>query len=400
MAKTPAKSLSNFIRLAICVAAMWFVLRGVKVNDRVVLLGGVQELTGTVTDLGDRVSIRVLDGSLRIIALDELAVDEQGKPRIEYGLRTAWQNSRGGYLLLAVLIYLPTILLQGIRLQWLLRAQTIGLRYWECVKLSVAGNFLNFATPLGSNAGDVFKAVVVTKHTDRKTEAVATIALDRVIGLGTLLLCVGAITIFCSAEGPLEKLRPYVLTLVGIGVVSVMAYLSPFIRPAFRATGKASLLVVPGAWLESAATSSWFHHIVRIDRAARELARRRAIVFGAVFVTVLLQTMAMTAYFCVAVALQLDAHLGNMLEYYAYFYTGTVVQALPGPPQGLGTVELAYRYFFAPFGSVSQIVCMAFMIRLMVLACALPGLLVTLTGSYKPRQMHAEVVPSAVPGAH
>lgn len=400
MAKTPAISLSNFIRLAICVAAMWFVLRGVKVNDSVMLLGGVQELTGTVTDLGDRISIqqagfagRGLDGSLRIVALDEVAVDEQGKPRIEYGLRTAWRNSRGGYLLIALLIYFPTVFLQGIRLRWLLRAQTICLGYWECVKLSVAGNFLNFATPLGSNAGDVFKAVVVTKHTDRKTEAVATIALDRVIGLGTLLLCVGAITIFCSAEGRLGKLRPYVLTAVGIGVVSVIAYLSPFIRPAFRA-------VVPGRWLESAAASSLFSHVLRMDSAARGLARRRAIVFGAVFVTVLLQTMAMTAYFFVALALQLDAHLRNMFEYYAYFYTGTVVQALPGPPQGLGTVELAYRYFFAPFGSVSQIVCMAFMIRLMVLVCALPGLLVTLTGSYKPRDMHTETVPSVVPDAH
>ena len=121
--------------------------------------------------------------------------------------------------------------------------------------------------------------------------------------------------------------------------------------------------------------------------------------FGAVFVTVVLQVMAMTAYFFVAAALRLDTQLGNMLEYYAYFYTGTVIQALPGPPQGLGTVELAYRYFFAPFGSVSQIVCMAFMIRLMVLTCALPGLLVTLTGSYKPRESPAEPVSTIVPGA-
>ena len=55
--KTPAKHLSNFLRLAICVAAMWFVLRGVKLNDRVVLRGGAQEITGTVTDVGDRISI-------------------------------------------------------------------------------------------------------------------------------------------------------------------------------------------------------------------------------------------------------------------------------------------------------------------------------------------------------
>jgi uncharacterized membrane protein YbhN (UPF0104 family) len=87
------------------------------------------------------------------------------------------------------------------------------------------------------------------------------------------------------------------------------------------------------------------------------------------------------------VALGLDAHAGNVLAYYAYFYTGAVIQALPGPPQGLGTVELAYRYFLAPFGSPSQIVCVAFLARIVVLVVALPGLLVTMTGSYRPREL-------------
>lgn len=393
MAKTSSKVLSNILRLAICVAALWFVLRGVKINDRVILKAGGQQLAGTVVDLGDRISIQLSDGSTRIVTMNEMALDEQGKARIEYGLRTAWRNSQGIYLLFAVSIYFPIIFLQALRLQWLLRAQTVRLTFWECVKLSVAGNFLNFATPLGSNAGDVFKAVVVTKHTSRKTEAAATIVLDRVVGLGTLLLCVGAIIAFCPSEGRLGELRPFVFTFVVVGLVGVALYLSPFLRPAARA-------IVPRDWLERSADSALMEHARRIDRAARELARRKAILFGAVLLTVALQIMAMTSYFSVAAALRLDTQLGNMLEYYAYFYTGTVIQALPGPPQGLGTVELAYRYFFAPFGSVSQIVCMAFMIRLMVLVCALPGLLVTLTGSYKPREAHAGAVPSPAPNAH
>jgi uncharacterized membrane protein YbhN (UPF0104 family) len=110
---------------------------------------------------------------------------------------------------------------------------------------------------------------------------------------------------------------------------------------------------------------------------------------GAFVLTVILQAMAIGAYFTVAVALAMTANLDNVLEYYTYFYTGVLVQTLPGPPQGLGTVELAYRFFLAPFGSPSQIVCVAFAIRVVVLACALPGLLVTLTGSYKPRDVIA-----------
>ncbi|MDO8630112.1 MAG: hypothetical protein Q7R41_06425, partial [Phycisphaerales bacterium] len=104
-----------------------------------------------------------------------------------------------------------------------------------------------------------------------------------------------------------------------------------------------------------------------------------------------LQLMALASYFVVAIALAMKADAGNVPEYFAYFYTGALVQSLPGPPQGLGTVELAYRFFFAPYGSASQIVCMAFAIRLVGLICALPGLFVTLTGSYKPREIEAAI---------
>jgi len=50
---------------------------------------------------------------------------------------------------------------------------------------------------------------------------------------------------------------------------------------------------------------------------------------------------------------------------------------------------LTYCYFFDAFGSQPQIICMAFAIRVVVLICALPGLLVTLTGSYRPKEAAA-----------
>jgi len=139
-------------------------------------------------------------------------------------------------------------------------------------------------------------------------------------------------------------------------------------------------------------------HVSRVDQAVRTVASRGGVLFASLLLTVLLQMLALASYFVVAIALTMKADAGNMLEYVAYFYTGALVQSLPGPPQGLGTVELAYRYFFAPYGSASQIVCMAFAIRLVGLICALPGLFVTLTGSYKPREMAAAIAEIEGPG--
>ena len=201
------KRLFDAIRVTICGVALWIVIRGVTLSDHVTLKTG-RELVGVVTDEQGPVVIRLVDGTPRQVPLTDIALDEQGQPRIAYGLKTAWANSTKALLLLAVMLHLPVGLFQAIRLQWLLSVQNIYVGYWECVKFSFAGNFLNFATPLGSNAGDVFKAYFVSTHTDYKTEAITTIALDRAIGLSTLIVCVAAITAFAASDSRLAMFRP------------------------------------------------------------------------------------------------------------------------------------------------------------------------------------------------
>jgi len=366
------KRLFDALRIAVCAAALWIVVRGVTIHDHVTLLDGT-DLVGDVLREADAVEMRMANGETRVVPRADIASDEDGTAKIAYGLRTAWRDSTKSLLLLAVLIHFPVVFPQALRFQWLLAAQNITVGYWECVKLSFAGNFLNFATPFGSHAGDVFKAYFASLHTEHKTEAVTTVVLDRFIGLGSLLLVAAAITVFSPAQSRLAALRPYMLGIVGIGAVAAFAYFSPVFR---RRWGNV-------AWLSRL---PMLQQLKRVDKAARTLVARRGTLFAAVLITIGLQATALTAYFVTAVALALDAHAGNVLEYFAYFYTGVLVQALPGPPQGLGTVELTYRYFFAAFGSPSQIVCMAFAIRMVALVCALPGLLVTLTGSYRPKE--------------
>ena len=360
--------------MLICLVALWIVVQGVTYQDRAVLIDGRTELVGEVVAVGDAFEVRQRDGTVRPLTRAELAIDADGVPRIEYGLRTAWRNSRKSFLLLAVLIHFPVLFPQALRFQWLLRAQKITLGFWECVKLSLAGNFLNFATPFGSNAGDVFKAYFASLHTDRKTEAVTTVVLDRLIGLASLLLVVVGITVLSPSGTRLSLLRPYMVGLSVIGAVAMALYFSPWVRRRWNGA----------AWITR---RPLYEHMIRVDRATHALAGHLPTVIASVLITIFLQLTALAAYFCVAVAVGMDAGANNALEFITYFYTGVLVQALPGPPQGLGTVELTYRYFFAPYGGASQIVCMAFAIRVVALVCALPGLLVTATGSYRPKEV-------------
>ncbi len=374
MTQRTRKRWLNVLRFLVCGAALWFVVQGVTLDDRVTLRDGPTILKGTISDQSDGVTIVLADGSRRTIARDAIAVDEDGALQIAYGLRSAWTHSHKWLLLLAVFLHFPVIFPQALRFRWLLSAQGIDLSYRDCLKMSFAGNFLNFAAPFGSHGGDVFKAYFASLHTERKTEAVTTVILDRVIGLSSLILVVVAITVFSREESTLAQFRPYMLGVLTLGIIAVVAYLSPFLRRH----------VVPRSLLTRL---PMFHQLQRIDAAARTLAGRRMMVVSAILLTIGLQGLAVVSYCVVALGLTLAIDFNNVLECVAYFYTGVVIQALPGPPQGLGTVELAYRYFFAFIGSPSQIVCMALIIRVVVLICALPGLLVTMTGSYRPKDI-------------
>ena len=361
----------DVLRIGICVAAFWFVVRGVTLRDRVVFRDG-QTIEGAVLTDGDPVQIKLSSGETRTIALNQISADANGAPQITYGLLSAWRRSNKSLLVLAVVIYFPLVIPLAQRFRILLRVQGIDLSFRESVRLTFAGNFLNFTTPLGSNAGDLFKAYFASLHTHRKTEAVTTVVLDRIIGLGTLVFVAATITVLAPPGNRLGELRPYMLVLLIAGVVGAALFFSPLAR-------RVSL---PTRFRDMAAVQQ----IARVDQAVRVLATHGWTLAASVFLTVALQLLALSSYFVAAIALSMKTPIALIPEYFAYFYVGAIIQALPGPPQGLGTVELAYRHFFAPYGSPSQIICLAFAIRLVSLISSLPGLLVTLTGSYKPKE--------------
>ncbi len=378
------------LRLVVCAAALWFVIRGVTLYDHVILRRDNADWKGTIVKRTDEVVLRLVDGTERSFSKEELAVDEEGNPRVVYGLKTAWRQSSTALLLAALAIHAPVTFLLAMRLQILLAAQAIRLTYWECAKLSFAGNFLSFATPFGSNAGDVFKAYFVTTHTERKTEAATTILLDRALGLVVVLASVAVLTTLSASGSRLSAFRGYVLLLSAIGVATAAIYFSPLMGRLFPLRTWAMRRPV-------------FGYLERIDRTARTLLADKRSLAAALLTTIVLQVIGVGAFVVVARAIGMSLHSGNIHEYYAYFYTGAVIQALPGPPQGLGTVELAYRYLFAPYGTPSQIVSLAFLVRMVGLFWALPGLAVTATGAYRataPRETVMGAVEKPVESGH
>jgi len=359
------------LRIVVCVAALAYVLHGVTVHDHVTLKDGKLLRLLELNEDAHTITVEEVDGARAVLPSADVATKDDGEPDVTYGLVTAWRQSRKSLLLLAVAIFAPVTFLQSLRFLFMFRAQAITLSYWECVKLCFAGNFLNFATPIGTTGGDVFKAYHVARHTERKTEALTTILLDRFIGLGVLLLLVG-IAIEVGAEDPYLR---YVGHVINAGIVGAVLFVSLFfsdrIRERWLPTGLVSRIPLE-------------QQIRRVDAATRRLLRHIPCFGGAVLCTLVLQFLALSSVVLASYALQMNFGESKVYDYYAVIGSGVVVAAIPISPQGLGTSEAVYRKFMlGTHGTLSQILCMAMAVRLVNLCWSLPGALVALTGGYK-----------------
>lgn len=373
MSKTAKKWIFAVLRLVVCAAALGWVLHNLTFYDHVTLADGGRH-RGAVEVHVDHITIVATDGTTTNVPLEQVALDADGTLQVEYGLRSTWQRATKQELFVCLLIFAPVPLIQSLRFRWMLRAQEIEVSYFECVKLSVAGNFLNFITLLGTTGGDVFKAYFVSLHTKRKTEAVMTVLLDRIVGLYALAILLAAILIVRMGDSKLYVLLYGIAVLVLGGVIAGVILFSQRVRA----------LVNPTHLLGKLPFAS---HLQRAEAATRRLAHHKPLVIGAMGCTIVLQFIGLTSYVLAAKAVGMRWDGQAIWDYYACIAGGIFVAAIPISPQGLGTMEAFYKYILLDtHGTLAALLCLAMVVRAIQLFWALPGVLVTMTGSYRPRE--------------
>lgn len=282
----------------------------------------------------------------RTVSISELmhAIDNANQPLLFCGLAT----------------FLLTPVLQGVRLRRLLEIQGVHVSGHDSVGLAFAGNLLNFAAPIGSTSGDFYKAVFLGRRARQGWEAAATVFVDRGIGLATLLFSVAAIALLAGPNCPLANLRLY-LALLSLAVLAAGGLV--LILPLLRRTALRSRIDrLPGG-----------EKLRRIVSATRILLASPRALLLAVVDTLGIQIAAAAAFLCIALAFGFRIEPRDWTALYAYFSAGEIVKALPGPPQGLGTMEVAYTYFFEHWAGHAQILTAALGVRAVALACSLPG---------------------------
>ena len=156
---------------------------------------------------------------------DALSEDPEAVSRLQTGDKNWWVIAS------AAVACSTAVLITLVRWHYLVRALGLPFRLKDALRLGFLGYLFNLA-PMGIVGGDLLKAwMLAREHRDRRAEAVASIIVDRVIGLYTLFLLASTailITGFGSTNNAdIRYICHATLVITGIGTFALAALLGP-----------------------------------------------------------------------------------------------------------------------------------------------------------------------------
>ncbi|MDP3730798.1 MAG: lysylphosphatidylglycerol synthase transmembrane domain-containing protein [Candidatus Omnitrophota bacterium] len=129
----------------------------------------------------------------------------------------AFASAKVPLLLLALLIFAGAAAVASVRLRLLIEAQGIAITFKETLSLTFIGYFFNNFLPT-SIGGDVVKAYYLSKKTDKKAGAYASVFVDRVIGLFTMIF-MAFLALFFAEEGIVDPALRCIIYAITFGSI-------------------------------------------------------------------------------------------------------------------------------------------------------------------------------------
>lgn len=237
----------------------------------------------------------------------------------------------------------------------------------------------------GSLGGDLLRAWYVTKHTDKKFEAVLSVFVDRVIGLSsTLVIAVFFYLLYLRGKG-LE------ITSSGTGgfLSSIAEYKSVFFWVAAIIIAilcvlllhkkSRSMLLKACSYIRQSA----FRMIFKFRDAIVIYCKKPLTMLAAFALTVFLQLLTITGFWLLGQNLGIEA---GVVYYYVFFTLTWVLGAIPISIGGVVVVEVLLVSLFVQFAGVAEESASALALcqRAVWMLASLPGAAIHLIGAHLP----------------
>ena len=244
------------------------------------------------------------------------------------------------FLALSIVLMGALLLLGVIRWHIILKVQGLNISFWRTTEISLIAHFFN-SFLLGSVGGDVLKAYYVARQTHhKKTEAVVTVAADRIVGLFSMLLLACVMMILARDYLALMKaeLKPVIwLILAMTGGCAVFIFLSFW-------GGVSKGIPQARTWLRKLPKGELLERSIE---AFREFGRDKTFFLRVLPVSMLANIVCIIHFMTLIWGFHLDAPL---LAIAAIVPIVTCISTLPITPSGLGVRENLYVWFLATEG--------------------------------------------------
>jgi len=236
-----------------------------------------------------------------------------------------------------------------------LRVQGLNLSWGRALGITFVAHFFN-SFLLGSTGGDLMKAYYAARETaHKKTEAVVTVFVDRVIGLWSMLLfALGMMAFNIELLKSHERLQILMVVILGMLVVG-----TGFVVPAFWG-GLSNRWKGARNWLQQLPKGEWLN---RSLESCREFCRSRRFFFKMVLVSMGLNSVCVLQYIVLARGLNIEVPISVWMLIVPSIIC---ISALPITPSGLGVREnlyvaiLAATPFFIPETSALALSLLAY----------------------------------------
>ncbi len=221
-----------------------------------------------------------------------------------------------------------------VRWYLLVRALDLPFRLADAFRLSFVGYLLNFVA-FGSVGGDLFKAVFLAREQPgRRTEAVATVFLDRAVGLYSLLIVASAAILFSGSsswDAEVRTICNLTLAATALGTAAIVVILLP-------GWGHSSLM-------------KRAYHLPKIGTVVHRLAGALNVYRGKRGTLALVAAVSLAVHVVFAISLHLSAAAvfpqhPTLTDHFIIVPLSLTAGALPLAPAGLGTFEAAMKILY------------------------------------------------------
>ncbi len=277
------------------------------------------------------------------------------------GLLTVFETSNKLILLSFVCVYLGINLLASLRWQLLLSVQGIRIPYIEALRLTFLGFFFNNFMP-GLTGGDIVKAYYIAKETTKKPEAVATVFLDRVVGMVALAIIAVVMITWRLGGGAFWKYGWVIFVFLAILFALALIFFSRRLRRLFRYEYLLAHIPNEGIW-------KVFH---KVDEAFFLYRFHKKVAIYTLLISFVSHAIAVTVNYGFGMAFGLSGV--SFFDYYLFVPVIIMLIGLPFHVGGWGPRETLYIELFRTVGVPAEIaVSLSVSFRLTEMLWSLPG---------------------------